>query len=193
MLNKTKKMETQQELERNLENLYTNLKATPSYGAKISKFLQTYDLHSRNKRITKKKFPRRKVIATHPFNLFMADLFMYPQYKYLNNRFQFVLLLIDCFTKKIYVRAMKRKTKEATAEAFEAIFRDFDQFPTMLVTDDGKGEFLYVFAFKLSQSSLILLCKKSWSHTTSITFQRRQNQNFCIIGRACNPNNKNSY
>ena len=45
--------------------------------------------------------------------------------------------IIDCFTKKIWAVPMKRKTSEYTAQAFESVFRDFDQFPIHMVTDRG--------------------------------------------------------
>ena len=68
-------------LTENLEELYNNIRAVPSYSSKIKEFLQTYDLHSKNKRITRKKFPRRRIISHFPYDVFMADLLMYPQYK----------------------------------------------------------------------------------------------------------------
>ena len=122
-----------------LEELYNNIRAVPSYSAKIKEFLNTYELHSKNKRITRKKFPRRRVVSHFPFDVFMADLFMYPQYKYHNNRFVYVLLVIDCFTKKVYATPMKTKTKEETANSFEKIFSSLQDFPVHLVTDNGKG------------------------------------------------------
>ena len=71
----------------------------------------------------------------------MADLIEYPRFKNLNKGFVYILLLIDCFTKKIYVAPMKKKDKQHSALAFESIFKDFDQFPTNLVTDGGKEFF----------------------------------------------------
>ena len=131
---------TNESLTEKLEELYTNIRAVPSYSAKIKEFLRTYELHSKNKRITRKKFPRRRVISHFPFDVFMADLFMFPQFKYYNNRFVYVLLIIDCFTKKVYAAPMKTKTKEETAFTFEKIFSSLRDFPIHLVTDNGKGE-----------------------------------------------------
>ena len=71
----------------------------------------------------------------------MADLIEYPQYKTINKGFVYILLLIDCFTKKIYLAPMKKKDKEHSAAAFESIFKDFDEFPVNLVTDGGKEFF----------------------------------------------------
>ena len=136
-----------------LKELYINLQKPPSYSAKlkhflpdnkrkaVDAFLQSFELHSKNKRITKKRFPRRQVKARFPFDVFMADLFMYPQYKYFNGRFVYILLLIDCFTKMVYVCPMKKKNKEETARAFETIFNKFDRYPIFLVTDNGKEFF----------------------------------------------------
>ena len=132
--------ETNASLTEKLEELYTNIQATPSYSAKIKEFLKTYELHSKNKRITRKKFPRRRIITYFPFDVFMADLFMFPQYKYYNDRFVYVLLIIDCFTKKVYATPMKTKTKEETANSFEKIFSSLPDFPVHLVTDNGKGK-----------------------------------------------------
>ena len=120
-----------------LEQLYKDVKSVPNYSAKINEFLRKNDVHGVYKRISKRKFPRRRVIAYCPFDLFMADLIEYPLEKYINRGYKFILILIDCFTKKLYAAPMKKKTKEWTADAFESIFKKFDQFPVHLVTDGG--------------------------------------------------------
>ena len=120
-----------------LEELYKNITAAPSYSAKITDFLRHNDIHGVYRRITKKKFPRRKVIARFPFEVCMADLIEYPQYKYVNNGYCFILVLIDCFTKMLYAAPMKKKNKEWTSTAFESIFKNFDEYPINLVTDGG--------------------------------------------------------
>ena len=67
----------------------------------------------------------------------MADLIEYPNFKYQNKGYKYILILIDCFTKMIYARPMKQKSKEWTADGFESIFKDFDTFPINLITDGG--------------------------------------------------------
>ena len=71
----------------------------------------------------------------------MADLIEYKKYKFSNRHFSYILLLIDCFTRVVYVAPMKRKDAESSVEAFESIFINFDRFPINLVTDDGKEFF----------------------------------------------------
>ena len=67
----------------------------------------------------------------------MADLIEYPSLKFQNNRYVYILVIIDCFTKKVWAVAMKQKTADWTADAFESVFKTFDQFPAHMVTDAG--------------------------------------------------------
>ena len=120
-----------------LNVLYTDITSKPSYSAKIADFLRQHDVHGVYRRIVKKTFPRRRVIARFPFDLFMADLLEFPQHKFRNRGYRFALVLIDVFSKKLYTAPMKKKTKEQAAQAFESIFKDFDEFPINLVTDRG--------------------------------------------------------
>ena len=117
-------------LKEKLTRLYEDISSAPSYSAKIEKFLRHNFIHSVHRRITKKKFPRRRVISRFPFEYFMGDLIEYPNFKYQNKGYKYILVLIDCFTKMIYVRPMKQKSKEWTADAFESIFKEFDNFRT---------------------------------------------------------------
>ena len=126
-----------EELKEQLDKVYKNIASAPNYSAKITDFLRQHDVHGVHRRITKKKFPRRKVIARFPLEVCMADLIEYPQYKYVNNGYCFILILIDCFTKMVYAVPMKKKNKEWTADAFESIFKQFDEYPINLVTDGG--------------------------------------------------------
>ena len=61
-----------------LAQVYSKIKSAPSYSAKISEFLRRYPVHSIHRRKIV-KFPRRRVIARFPFELFMADLIEFAQ------------------------------------------------------------------------------------------------------------------
>ena len=132
---------SENDVNKKLQELYDDITKTPSFSAKINDFLRKHELHSKHRRITKTKFPRRRVIARFPFEIFMGDLIEYPKYKFQNKGFVYILLLIDCFTRKIYLAPMKKKDMVHSAEAFEKIFKSFDQFPVNLVTDGGKEFF----------------------------------------------------
>ena len=131
----------EESLKEKLQTLYTDITSAPSYSAKIAEFLRENDVHGVYRRVVKKKFPRRRVIARFPFEIFMGDLLEYPNYKTSNHGYKFILILIDCFTKKLYAAPMKRKDADRSAEAFNLIFNKMDRFPINLVTDGGKEFF----------------------------------------------------
>ena len=95
-----------------LNKLYNDISSAPSFSAKIEAYLRSNTVHSKHRRIIKKKFPRRKVISRFPFDLFMADLIEYPQLRFQNSNYRFILIVIDCFTKKIWAVPMKFKTAQ---------------------------------------------------------------------------------
>ena len=126
-------------LQDELDRLYTDIRSVPSYSAKINEFLRKNHVHSVHRRIVKKTFPRRKIIARFPCDIWMGDLIEYPQYKFNNRQYVYILVLIDCFSKKVYAAPMKEKTKQWSVKAFESIFIHLDEFPTHIVTDGGLG------------------------------------------------------
>ena len=135
--------QAQEDRERNLQDeldrLYTDIRSVPSYSAKINEFLRKNHVHSVHRRIVKKTFPRRRIIARFPCDIWMGDLIEYPQYKFNNRQYVYILVLIDCFTKKVYAAPMKEKSKQWSVKAFESIFIHLDEFPTHIVTDGGLG------------------------------------------------------
>ena len=62
-----------------LKKLYEDIESAPSYSAKINAYLRSNTVHSTHRRIVKKIFPRRRIIARFPFDIFMADLIEYPK------------------------------------------------------------------------------------------------------------------
>ena len=122
-----------------LDKLYEDIESAPSYSAKIEAYLRNNTVHSRHRRIVKKKFPRRRIISRFPFDIFMADLIEYPRLKHQNNGYVYILVLIDCFTRKVWAEPMKRKNAQWTSDAFESIFKHFDEFPLHIITDRGLG------------------------------------------------------
>lgn len=66
-----------------------------------------------------------------------ADLMDMTKFKKENVGVQFVLLVIDIFSKYLWMRPLKDKKGPTTARAFEDIFREGRQ-PTKLRTDKGQ-------------------------------------------------------
>ena len=76
----------------------------------------------------------------------MGDLIEFPK-KFKRHNFShgksysYILLLVDCFSKKVWVRPLSRKSAEESALALTSIFESMETPPTMFVTDGGHGEF----------------------------------------------------
>ena len=132
--------ENERNTEKSLKKIYSDIKSSPSYSSKITAFLRNYETSNIHKRILKHKFPRRKFYVAHPFQIFQADLIQYTNkgYPHVNNGFRYILLVIDCFTKMIYAKPLRKKDKFCTSTAFANIFDDFDEYPNSIITDDGK-------------------------------------------------------
>ena len=95
-------------IDENLQKLYEDIRAVPSFSAKINDFLRKHELHSKFRRIVKKNFPRRRIIARYPNEIYMADLIEYPKFKVINKGYVYILLLIDCY-KTSFHRANEEK------------------------------------------------------------------------------------
>ena len=87
----------------------------------------------------KRHFPRRKIITHYPFQIFQADLIEYSKHSFsvVNHGYRFILIVIDCFSRMLYVQPVRRKNAENMAEAIDSIFEQFDTFPNSLITDRG--------------------------------------------------------
>ena len=107
--------------------------------------MNEYGLHSKNKRITKKIFNRRRVICEYSGHVVMGDLIEFPKNFRRQNilegkSYSYILLLVDCFSKKVWAKPLSRKTAEDTATALSTIFESMKSPPTMFVTDGGYGK-----------------------------------------------------
>jgi hypothetical protein len=85
----------------------------------------------------KRKFDRRHYDLRTYGELAQADIAQMYNY----NDFKYFLLLIDCFSSKIFVKCLKSKNSEEVAKAFSEIFKEFGSEIHVLETDRGK-EFL---------------------------------------------------
>jgi len=130
---------TRKDDEKDLQEVYNNIKSIPNYSAKIAKFLRENKNHSVHRRIVRKTFPRRHIITESPFQIFQADLIEYSNrdYAYANGGNRFILVVIDCFSKMVYARPVKRKNADYMSAAFETIFQKLDFIPNSLITDQG--------------------------------------------------------
>ena len=71
----------------------------------------------------------------------MADLIEYREFTRSNRGYAYILLVIDCFTRMVYVSPMKTKSANDCLKAFQHVFENLQQYPVHLVTDKGKEFF----------------------------------------------------
>lgn len=88
---------------------------------------------------SRKKFKRRRTIIKGLDDLWQSDLGQLDQYAKYNNNFKYILVVIDCFSKFVWVKPLKTKTGEEVSKSFEAILNDANgRKPRNFQTDQGK-------------------------------------------------------
>ena len=92
---------------------------------------KVYTLH----KIIKHRFKTRQVIFSHIDDQWQADLVDMQKYKQHNKYMNFILTVIDIFSKYAWAIPIKRKTGEKITKAFRKIF-EF-RSPKKLQTDKG--------------------------------------------------------
>ena len=121
------------------EKLYQAVKKDGKYKigrGKIKKWLQgqeTYTMH----RYVRRKFPRGKIIAVGLDYMWDADLMIMDNLAKYNDGYSKVLIMIDIFSRYVWVRPIYRKTAKEVLEAIKSIF-DEGRKPQQLRTDQGK-------------------------------------------------------
>ena len=106
---------------------------------RIKQFLQeqeTYSVH----RPVNSKFKRNKVMVTGIDDQWQMDLMSMMSYAKYNNKINHILLIIDVFSKTVWLRALKNKTGAEVRGALEDIFQE-GRKPSRIQSDKGK-EFL---------------------------------------------------
>ena len=93
----------------------------------------TYTLHKQPRR----SFPRRWVIVGGINHQWQADLADMQLLATDNEGYKYILVVIDCFSRKAWARALKDKSGKSVASAFSDIFKMQDP-PRKIQTDKGK-------------------------------------------------------
>ncbi len=92
----------------------------------------TYTLH----KPVKRNFQRNRIIVSRIDQQWEADLVDMREFSLKNNGNNYILTVIDCFSKYAFVMPIKTKTGKNIRNAFEALFRI--RSPEYLRTDKGK-------------------------------------------------------
>lgn len=85
-----------------------------------------------------KKFPRKHVKVFGIDDLWQIDLFeMIPYSKY-NSGYKYILLVIDCFSKYVFVRKLKSKNGLEVTNQMKSIFTEHKRSPSHIQSDLGR-------------------------------------------------------
>lgn len=99
-------------------------------------WLQTQDTYTLHKP-ARKRFVRNPYIVFGPYELWQADLNDMRGLSEFNDGFNYILTVIDVFSKYLYARVLKRKEGAEVASAFQSIFKEATKTPKCLQTDKG--------------------------------------------------------
>ncbi len=94
----------------------------------------TYSMH----RPYKHPSVYRKIIASGIDDLWQADLVEMREFSDSNEGYNYLLCVIDCYSKYAWVEPLKTKTGLETSKGFERIFQQSSRCPNNLHFDEGK-------------------------------------------------------
>ena len=116
--------------------MYKDLLQPGAFTNKIVRYLQKNSTHSLHKGV-RKKFLRRKIITHYPGHITQSDLIDMQKFSSSNSGFNYILVFIDCFSKKIWLEPLKSKSGQETSKALRAIIERIE-FPIQsLIFDEG--------------------------------------------------------
>ena len=85
------------------DRLYKDLTQPGAFTEKIKRYLRQNVPHSLHKP-KRKIFPRRRIITHYPGQIIQSDLIDMQRLTTKNSGFKFILVVIDCFSKKLWTK-----------------------------------------------------------------------------------------
>ena len=118
------------------DKLYSDLTQPGAYTNKLLKYLRRNKTHSLFKR-KRRKFPRRRIITRYPGNIVQSDLIDMQKFSGSNSGYNYILVVIDCFSKKLWTRPLKTKQGQETADALRSILESMRYPVQTMIFDEG--------------------------------------------------------
>ena len=119
-----------------LDQIYRDPDFPSSYSANLRTFLRKKESISRHKRRIL-KFKRRKIKVNGPYALIQADTVFYRNYSRQNHGYKYILVVVDCFSRKNWCRPMRTTTADECAKNLENILQSMPYTPTQFASDQG--------------------------------------------------------
>ena len=118
------------------DKIYRNLVHPGAYTKKLLRYFRKNQTHSLHRGV-RTNFPRRKIITHYPGQIVQSDLIDMQKLSASNSGYNFILVFIDCFSKKLWTEPLKNKTGIETASALRNIFQRIT-FPVQsIIIDEG--------------------------------------------------------
>ena len=108
-----------------------------AFTSKIIKLLKNNKTHSLHAR-ARKPDKYRRIVSRYPGNILQMDLVEMGKFSRKNNRYKYILMVIDTFSKKLYAEPIKRKTGNETVQAIKTIFSKMEDPPQTIIFDEGR-------------------------------------------------------
>ena len=89
-------------LQQNFDNVYNNLQQSGAFTKKLKRYFRKNETASLHK-TRRKKFPRRRIVTQYPGQIVQSDLIDMQKYSSINSGYNFMLVVIDCFSKKLWI------------------------------------------------------------------------------------------
>lgn len=119
-----------------INELWTNPNFPSAYSGNLKKYILEKESLSRHKN-KYHVFKRRKVFVGGPFTLLQADTIHYRDYAFHNKNYKYILVVIDCFSRKNWCRAQKTATAKETAANLDEIIATMPFTPRQFASDAG--------------------------------------------------------
>ena len=100
---------------------------------KVNEFLKSQDAYTLHKRTRKPKF--RRTLVFKPRDLWQIDLLDMQKYGKENDGYRYICVIIDCFSRYVWVKPLKNKTGKATVKALALLL--MNERPKLIQADQG--------------------------------------------------------
>src|SRR5271167_3091976 len=108
----------------------------------VKTYLESQNVYTLHKPV-RKKFERRKIFVYRIDEQWQADLVDMQLYSQENEGYNYMLTVIDCFSRFAFAKVLKNKSGDEVKNAFKSIFnerspdRRFERSPKKIQTDQG--------------------------------------------------------
>lgn len=102
----------------------------------------------------RRNFPRRQTVLKGMHDLYQADLVEMRPYSKINKGYNYILTVIDCFTKVAHAFPLKNKTGESVTNGMKTILHSIGKRVKNLQTDDGTDFFNAKFSMLMSSYNI---------------------------------------